>query len=89
MNKEQVYDEQIHPLMTQIIDICEANNIKMIFDAEIPNDTDPNLCVTTHLVGVGDASNRHAACRRLLLSSGAMSAVVITSSGPASAEQVE
>lgn len=30
--KEKIYDEQINPLMAQIIEICKANKIAMICD---------------------------------------------------------
>lgn len=30
MNKEQVYDEKIAPLMTQIIAICQEHKIAML-----------------------------------------------------------
>lgn len=29
MNKEEIYDSQIHPLMKQILDICKAEGIAM------------------------------------------------------------
>ena len=31
-DKEQIYDEKISPLMTQIIQICKENDIKMVAD---------------------------------------------------------
>lgn len=53
MNREQIYDAQIAPLMAQIIDICKANQINahMTFDLSDPDrqgegDVDS---VTTHL----------------------------------------
>ena len=68
MNKEQVYDEQIAPLMTQIIEICEKNNIGMLADFEIPNDEDPDLCCTTGLPGENDeVSRRHSLARQVLM----------------------
>lgn len=48
--KEKIYDEQISPLMTQIIKICKDNNIAMFstyrlgFDEEIGEDL---LCTTS------------------------------------------
>ena len=32
MTKEEIYDEQINPLMAQIINICKVNKIAMIAD---------------------------------------------------------
>jgi hypothetical protein len=38
MTKEQVYDEQINPLMAQIIQICQTNNIPFAFSAQLTTD---------------------------------------------------
>lgn len=38
MNKEQVYDEQISPLMLQILDICKAQGIAMMASFDIAHD---------------------------------------------------
>ncbi|MBK5416400.1 hypothetical protein [Pseudomonas sp. TH31] len=53
MTKEDIYDEQINPLMAKIISICKEHNIAFIFSAHIPNDEDPDLACTTHLPGDG------------------------------------
>lgn len=71
MNKEQVYDEKISPLMKQIIDICQEHNIGMIADFEIPNDEDSDLCCTTGLPGENDqVSRRHSLARQALMGGG-------------------
>lgn len=49
MTKEQVYDEQIFPLMAQILEICEARKIAMVASFAIPNDEDPDLCCSSAL----------------------------------------
>ncbi len=49
MNKEQIYDEKIHPLMGKIIEICKEHKIAMISSFSIPNDEDPNLLCTSAL----------------------------------------
>lgn len=56
MNKEQVYDDQISPLMQQIIAICRSNGIAMItsfniaHDGEGPDGEDcSSLTCTSHL----------------------------------------
>lgn len=49
MNKEQVYDSLINPLMAQIIEICKANKIAMLATFDIPTDEDDTLACTTHL----------------------------------------
>ena len=36
MNKEEVYDEEISPLMKQIITLCKANGIAMVMNFAIP-----------------------------------------------------
>lgn len=47
MNKEEIYDEQIAPLMTQIINICKTNKIAMVMQFAIPSpDNDDLLCTT-------------------------------------------
>lgn len=38
MNKEQVYDEKISPLMGQIIEICQKHGIAMLADFAIGHD---------------------------------------------------
>lgn len=43
MNKEQIYDDQINPLMKQIIQICRENHIAMICSFAIPTPDDADL----------------------------------------------
>jgi len=38
MTKEEIYDAQINPLMTQIIEICKVNKIAMICDFGLGED---------------------------------------------------
>lgn len=53
--KEDVYDEKIAPLMTEIIKTCQENGIGMYFTVELDNDgtpQDPNFTYcTTSLPG--------------------------------------
>lgn len=49
LNKEQVYDQQIAPLMTQIIDICQQRGISMVATFALPIPGDDNLVCTTAL----------------------------------------
>jgi hypothetical protein len=51
MNKEQIYDEQISPLMAQIIAICQANKIAFLASFSIPNEEDPDLRCTSAMLG--------------------------------------
>ena len=50
MNKEKIYDEQISPLMSQVIDICKKNNIAMLMTFSIPTEDDPDLACTTAIL---------------------------------------
>jgi hypothetical protein len=50
MNKEQIYDEQISPLMTQIIAICKEHKIAFLASFSIPNDEDADLCCSSYML---------------------------------------
>ena len=47
-NKEDIYDEQISPLVQQLIDICQAHEIPMIasFTYENSPERGPGRCTT-------------------------------------------
>lgn len=47
MTKEEIYDAQIAPLMTQIIGVAQAHGIAMVASFAIPSDEDENLLATT------------------------------------------
>lgn len=49
MNKEQIYDEKISPLMADIIDVCKQNKIAFVASFAIPNDEDNDLRCTSAL----------------------------------------
>lgn len=49
MNKEEIYDEQISPLMEEIIKICKEHKIATLCTFEIPTDEDEGLRCTTSL----------------------------------------
>jgi hypothetical protein len=51
MNKEEIYDNEISPLMTQIIKTCKANNIAMLMSFSIPTKEEPDLECTTAVLG--------------------------------------
>lgn len=62
MNKEEIYDSQISPLMQQVIQVARGNGIAMIASFAIghedggPNGEDATrLTVTTHLPDGGDS----------------------------------
>ena len=50
MNKEQIYDEQISLLMTDIIAVCKKHKIAFVASFSIPNDDDSDLRCTTALI---------------------------------------
>lgn len=43
LNKEQVYDQQIDPLIDQIVEICKANGIAMVASFALPTEQAPYL----------------------------------------------
>lgn len=43
MNKENIYDNEISPLMAQVIEICQKHGIAMIANFACPNDDDLEL----------------------------------------------
>ena len=50
MNKEQIYDTKIEPLMTQIISICQDHKIAMLASFDIGHPDDEGLRCTTALL---------------------------------------
>jgi hypothetical protein len=48
-DKEQIYDEQIYPLMGKIIEICKENDMQMIFSCYLRPEEEGNLRCTTYL----------------------------------------
>lgn len=51
MNKEQIYDEQINPLMAQIIAICQTHKIAFVASYAIPTEDDDTLRCSSALLG--------------------------------------
>jgi len=49
MNKEQIYDSEIAPLMSKIIEVCKANKIAMLADFAIGHADDEGLKCTSAL----------------------------------------
>lgn len=78
MNKEQVYDAQIEPLMSQIIAIAQANGIAMIASFHIPTPEDDGLCCTSMLPNEnGESGPGHRTALRAIEGSG-MPSLAIT-----------
>jgi hypothetical protein len=66
VNKEQIYDAHIAPLMSQILAICKEHKIAMLASFAIPSDYDDDLCcssaLTTDEYDPPDAFRRAVAC---------------------------
>ncbi len=56
MNKEQVYDKMIYPLLEDVVNICREHGIAMVTAFEVPTDEKPNQIVTT-IVPDGEGYN--------------------------------
>lgn len=66
-NKEAIYDNEISPLMTQIIKICIDNKIAMMANFYIPSPEDENIQCCTNLPDeTGKIPERHAKAVSLL-----------------------
>lgn len=48
-DKEFIYDDEIHPLMEKILDICQDNNIQMVASFYIGHNDDGELKCTSYL----------------------------------------
>ena len=67
MDKERIYDDQIAPLMEQIIAICKSSGIAMVSSFSIPTEADDGLQCTTYMPDeCGDLPERYAAAARAL-----------------------
>lgn len=51
MSKEEIYDEQISPLMVEIIRVCKDNEISMLCTFALPIEDDPGLACTSFVPG--------------------------------------
>lgn len=73
MNKEEIYDEEISPLMAQILDICKTHKIGMVASFALPTSDDAALRCTSALtedacmVDVQQVEDYRAACVAILL----------------------
>ena len=84
MTKEDIYDEQISPLMVQIISICKEHDIPLVADFQIDNDrstVDPNdtFHCTTLLVPKDASPKTHELKRAASPQQGEVLAITITS----------
>lgn len=79
-NKETIYDEQISPLMTQIIAICQQHGIAMLADFDISHPENDGLnCTTLIPDGIGKNPTLHSIAYRTLMNTPAVVALTITS----------
>lgn len=67
VNKEQIYDESIHPLMAEILAICQEHKIAMLATFAIPNEEDADLCCTSMTPDeTGDNPRHHREAMRCI-----------------------
>ena len=50
MNKEEVYDAEINPLMAKIIEICKREKIAVLINFQLSVEGEPDLRCTTALL---------------------------------------
>ncbi len=60
MNREEIYDKEIEPLMTQIHNICAKKDINMLAEFYIATDKIPSLSVSTIVVDDLDRIPKYA-----------------------------
>ncbi|WP_095082545.1 hypothetical protein [Pseudomonas sp. Irchel s3h17] len=56
MTKENVYDEQINPLVHKIIAICREHEIALLLSAQLEDEDERELFCTTILPGTDEVS---------------------------------
>ena len=57
-DKEQIYDDKISPLMTQIIEICKENDIQMLFSCYLKTDDEGDMSCDTYLESKEENCNK-------------------------------
>lgn len=77
MNKEQVYDEKIHPLVDRLVAICNEHKIAMVANFHL----DPGLsAITTTYDETGKIPPDHAVVVTIL-QEGMVSAIILDDDG--------
>lgn len=76
MTKEEIHDEQIAPLMTQIIDVCEKHGISMLADFHLDDD---RHCTSAIVPANGPEAMRRAVA---ILSEPESPMLFLTTTGP-------
>ena len=59
MTKEDIYDNEISPLMVKVIEICKSGGIAMIANFEIPNNEDDGLQATSLVPDEYEKHSKH------------------------------
>lgn len=75
---ETIYDEQINPLMTKIIEICQANDIPMFASFKYKDD---GYC-TTYLNDFGEEDEFLKRCRNQVASTSILAVTLTKFGGP-------
>lgn len=79
MNKEEIYDEQISPLMRRIIEVCKEHGIAMMADFAIPTEEDEGLRCTTLLPDqTGENDPLHRDCNAHIRRGGRAAPMMLT-----------
>jgi len=66
MDREDVHDENISPLMDQIIEICQKHEIPMVASFHIPTDEHPDLSCTTALTSMPETPHIYKVVEMLI-----------------------
>ena len=66
LDKEKIYDDQINPLMAQIIAICHEHKIAMFSSFKIPKEGDPNLACTSCTPDEKGTPAHHRRCMEIV-----------------------
>lgn len=67
MTKEEIYDQQINPLMAQVIEICKQNRIAFVATYSIPSPDDEGLqCTSALLEDDCEPPNQYLEAMRLI-----------------------
>lgn len=89
LNKEQIYDQQIAPLVEQIINICKEHGIAMLADFVLPTPDEPDLRCTTMLEDESrQVDPRHHMALNILGINTSTMTMTITSEHPDGSKQV-
>lgn len=66
-DKEQIYDEKIFPLMKQVIEICQENDIQTLFSCYLKTDENGDMMCTTYLSSKEQTSDKLTDARKVIM----------------------